>query len=765
MPEVLRIGWMERCLAAPLAGIVLLALVSGCGAPPDPLGEAKRLQANLQFQNSLAPLRELIDERTEDLEVYLLYGTALIRSGSPSLATWPLRKAMEDPDLTVRATNLMATAAVHTGNLEAAEEYANMALAIEPDNVEALSIRSMARVQSRRDYEGALADADRILELDPENPAPLIPRVTSLLALDRVEEAGDALKALEDTHREDILGVHKAARICVARSTFSMEQGELEESEKILATCLEDFPASRTTVGEALKRYDAAGESERAVKVLEAALAENPPTKREFRINLAQRLRLMGRSDESQALLAAAIEETPDPPRQALHWADLGNHYFETGEHDLAADAAGEAYKLRPQPVEPDIAFDYAEALLLVGRFDEAIEISKQIEVPAYREFIVARSHLMQGRPAQAMEHFDAGLTHWPDSAVARYYTALAAESLSDFDRAIAEYRYSMRIEPRGTDSRFRLANILEGQGDYLQAARAVGHGDRTDTADTPSQLHRVRLLAKAGELNGLGQLLSQLLSERPPVPTLAVQAAIKGLRSSNNSKWALSMLDQMDGLDLRQPENASLLRGRIELLGDLGQTGEAVRQAETSLRAEPNNGEFHAFLGLALKQNQAEPKTVRAAYRRAVELDPQNAYAILMLAKLAREAGDIDQAIELNARLLSNGSTDVAATKQRGRLLEAAGSLPEAEEIWEQVLLTSPFDSEAIVAVIRLRQQRGQQDSKTAQLRLRLARFAPAQAETKRAESTGERSKPHLTGAPGANTATQEPQANNPAN
>ena len=135
------------------------------------------------------------------------------------------------------------------------------------------------------------------------------------------------------------------------------------------------------------------------------------------------------------------------------------------------------------------------------------------------------------------------------------------------------------------------------------------------------------------------------------------------------------------------------------------------------------------------------------------------------MLARLAREAGDIDQAIELNARLLSNGSTDVAAMKQRGRLLEAAGNLPEAEEIWEQVLLTSPFDSEAIGAVIRLRQQRGQQDSKTAQLRLRLARFAPPQAETQRAESTGERSKPHLTGAPGANSANQEPQANNPAN
>ena len=762
MPMSQRIGWMARCLAAPLAGIALLVGVPGCGAPPDPLLEAKQLQANQRFKESLEPLRQLIAERTEDSEVYLLYGAALIRSGSPSVATWPLRKAMEDPDLTVRACLLIATAASSTGNLEMTEEYANAALEIEPDNLEALEIRSMARVRSRRDYEGALSDADRILELDPENPTQLVPRVTSLLALDRVEEAGDVLKQLEDTHREDPLGVHKAARFCVARSIFSKEQGEMENSDEILATCLEDFPSSPTTVAEALKRYDAAGETEPAIEVLRAALAEETSAKREFRVNLAQRLRMTGRIDEAKALLVASIEEDQTPARRSLLWSDLGSHYFETGEHDLAAGAAEKAYELHPKPVPHDVVFDYAEALLLAGRFDEAIELSKQIEVPAHREFIVARSHLMQGRPAQAIEHFDAGHIHWPDSAVARYYTALAAESLGDFDRAIAEYRYSLRIAPRETDSRFRLANLLEAQGEPLKAAVAVSTVEQATELENVDLIHRIRLLAKAGELTAVEQTLSKLLTEPSPVPMLAMQATIAGLRASNNSEWALSLIDQMNGLDLRQPENAPLLYARIELLGDLGRTGDAVRQAETSLRAEPNNGEFHAFLGFALEQNQAEPEAVRAAYRRSVELDPQNAYAILMLARLAREAGAIDQAIELNARL---PSSNTHAARQRGRLLEAAGRHPEAEEIWEQVLLTSPFDAEAIGSMIRLREQQGQPDSGTAELRRRLARFAPPQAETQRAESAGEGPEPDLTGAPGANSANQKSRADNPAN
>ena len=397
-----------------LSAIILALLLSSCSAQPDGVTEIQELQDNLRFQESLEPLRQLIAKRPENSEIYLLYGTALVRTGAPSLAVWPLRRAMEDPDLTVKAAILMAAAATQTGNVASAIHYATVALEVEPDNIDALSLRSHARVHSRRDYEGSLADADRILELDPENPAPLVPRAVALLGLARIEEAADALQLLEETHRDQILGLQKTAQFCIARSIFSRENGDAEKADEILADCLEEFPSTHSAVAEALKHYDAANNVEESVRVLEAALAEDSPWQRDFRVSLASRLRLLGRNDEAESLLRQAIEEAGNPALRTLAWSDLGNHYFETEAYGPAADAAGKAYETSPSPAPADLLFDYAETLLLAERFDEAVETAAQIELPAYEEFILARSHLMQGRPAKAIEHFDAGHTLWP---------------------------------------------------------------------------------------------------------------------------------------------------------------------------------------------------------------------------------------------------------------------------------------------------------------------------------------------------------------
>ena len=47
---------------------------------------------------------------------------------------------------------------------------------------------------------------------------------------------------------------------------------------------------------------------------------------------------------------------------------------------------------------------------------------------------------------------------------------ALAAEKLGDFDRALEEYRYSIRISVGATDARTRAARLLIAQGQDLRA-------------------------------------------------------------------------------------------------------------------------------------------------------------------------------------------------------------------------------------------------------------------------------------------------------
>ena len=85
-----------------------------------------------------------------------------------------------------------------------------------PEDIQAL-LRAPTRASSRRDYEGALADADRVLELDPEDDEALMPRTVALLALERVDEAHAAIDDLEALYRDESLGLHGSAALCVAR--------------------------------------------------------------------------------------------------------------------------------------------------------------------------------------------------------------------------------------------------------------------------------------------------------------------------------------------------------------------------------------------------------------------------------------------------------------------------------------------------------------------------------------------------------------------
>ena len=222
--------------------VVLVAVGAACG-PSDPLEEIRLLQdVTGDFQGSVEPLRALMEERPDDPEVNYRYGTALLATGETGLAVWSLKKAMESPEYLEKAGLPLAATLLSTATYDDAIEVCNRILEKDPDDIPTLLLRANARVQSRRDYEGALADADRVLELDPDNNDALVPRAVSLLALDRIDEAASVIDDLDALYRDDSLGLHGSAGICVARATFAKEKGELEVAEERYDACLEKFP-------------------------------------------------------------------------------------------------------------------------------------------------------------------------------------------------------------------------------------------------------------------------------------------------------------------------------------------------------------------------------------------------------------------------------------------------------------------------------------------------------------------------------------------
>ena len=70
--------------------------------------------------------------------------------------------------------------------------------------------------------------------------------------------------------------------------------------------------------------------------------------------------------------------------------------------------------------------------------------------------------------------HFDRGQRLWPNSASVRYHAGLAAEYDGDLERAVEEYRQAVRIDAAATSGAWRLARILEGQGQREAAQIAL---------------------------------------------------------------------------------------------------------------------------------------------------------------------------------------------------------------------------------------------------------------------------------------------------
>ena len=143
------------------------------------------------------------------------------------------------------------------------------------------------------------------------------------------------------------------------------------------------------------------------------------------------------------------------------------------GDYEAAAGAFGDAVEAL-QPPDAATAFRYADALVLARDFESALAQANSLEVEAHQRLIRARVDQEEGRYESALEHFGAAAALWPNNPWARYYAGICAESLGLWDRALEEYRYSVRIDTGATDSRTRGAQLLSLQQDWNGAYRLL---------------------------------------------------------------------------------------------------------------------------------------------------------------------------------------------------------------------------------------------------------------------------------------------------
>jgi Flp pilus assembly protein TadD len=80
---------MNRCFQHCLAVWVAVCTLA-CGLDPE---DIRAFQQEGEFEATIEPLRELLRATPDDPELNHLYGVALLGTGQPELAIWPLRKS------------------------------------------------------------------------------------------------------------------------------------------------------------------------------------------------------------------------------------------------------------------------------------------------------------------------------------------------------------------------------------------------------------------------------------------------------------------------------------------------------------------------------------------------------------------------------------------------------------------------------------------------------------------------------------------------
>jgi tetratricopeptide (TPR) repeat protein len=696
------------------AGSMACLAPAACG-PSDPLEAIRQQQAAGDMEASIEALRELLAEQPDHAEANYLYGRTLVLTQRPNLATWSLSKAMEDPEWLIPAGLMLAELSLGNRDIDEVDALTGRILERDPENIPALLLRANAHAQSNQDPERALADAERVLELDPEVLVAFEPRIMALIALGRKEEAGEALA--EAGRRLTALGAGKAvlAWHCSATSHLQQDLGDIEGARDTLNECLEAHPADLRLLSRAMSFHDSLGEQDRSLEIARAAL-EHAPASRAVRFALVERLVLAGRPAEAEAVLREATR-SPHPQLAAAAWLDLGRLRNRLGEYDAAVEAIGRAVELESErgTAAPQLVFDYADTLVVAGRLERALEVAEGLSVPAHRHLIRARVAQERRQPALALEEFAAGLRLWPDNPYGRYYAALAAEELGDFDRALEELRYSVRNSPGATESRIRGARLLLAEGRPRGALEMLltGTGRGHPMLEVEGHLLAMRLYGSLGNLAPASALLEQLETSVPAWVGVALAETAEGAALRAGPAAA----------KYEQPRFAAALRALVRFAHEAGETAAAQAALRAALAAHPDSGAFQEIRGLDLELSGAPSDAVGAAYTRALELEPGNARALEGLGRLALD-DDPAAAFGFFDRAAAADPSDPGLQLQAARALAASGRAGEAAERLDALLLLHPYHAEAAAARAGLDLERGMATPQTLERARRAVRF-----------------------------------------
>jgi cellulose synthase operon protein C len=649
----------------------------------------------------------------------------------------------QDESLTpTRRLVLGAIASAGQGNSQKAAEQIDQALALSPDDPQALLERAM--LTASRDSGTALRLTQRITGAGREPARAMMLRASLLMARGEPAQAREALRQLRQSGYK-YLRFPEQISVLVAMTEADLALGEVDNAAKSLAPLAAAAPEALVThylrARIALMKGDAAtaiAESQRAL----LAAADHVPSQ----LLLAAAQLSRGSSEQAESLLTKILASHPEnvaaskllaqvylsrqqPDRAArvldaasgdpqVDWL-LGTALLQSGSTD------GIAHLERSVAATPeDFAkrLDLATAYISAGSPDKAVPLLKSVPPQSP---LARRSHALQllasvsGKPpaearraveqliaanaddagvltpaaayltgsganARAREVLERIMALDPDSTDARMLLAtldLRARDVANATRLLTEI---LKIDPKHKTARQGLSEIAWFKGDRVEARRWLEEAVSADPAAVAARLRLAQLAFVDGDLARGRDLLNQAIavaSDR----RVALDGAGNVLARAGLTDEALTRFGEARTAGF---PDATIHEAR--LLADMGRLADAraLLQAAISHRPKWQSAE-QLLVEIDARSGEVEPalarlKSLTADAAPATRLEREgDVYA------LARRFDSAIEAYEAAQRLQPRSTVAI-------KLFQVSSSAKQTrpEEVLTQWLVRSPADA-----------------------------------------------------------------------
>lgn len=609
--------------------------------------------------------RALIDGGTHNPQVYANLAGVLLRQNYPQEAAGvigELEQALPDDPATFARIGEYYT---EIGNLELAEAYAQKALDIAPNYADALFLRAQLQLMQEHPEE-AIKLATQVYELDPENVR------TQLLIAVAQNYLKDHAGAVQTLKALDPLDAVDNPEVLIALAESQITANRLADVDETIALYKRAYPAMRLTLDylEGRKAL-ASGNASQAVTELTNVVELNPSFA-SAQYYLAVALLQSQQRDLGRVALESYLHDHPND-RQAQKLLDIEFG----GPHDVAS-AEQRLRTVLETSTSPEDLFAAIRPILgapatgddpktldplIIEALERMIELDSTFE-RAHQSLIFY--HAEHGDAEAARANLDRALASGIPEANLLMATAAVDLTEKNPDAAQKNFEAALARQDFTVDKAVAWGNLFANQGHMDMGLAALSSAVEKNIGDAAAiiDLEKPLLLARHDHLDRAMEMLDALGEKYREAP--AAQDRLTDLKL----QFAQTLL--------RMPEAAR------------------QEQADTLLEevgsANPNNPDV-ALIRAEHLMRQTPPRVndATALLDRVLALDKNNVRALVGLARIYGDQGNMEQALEYGRRASSVAVGNLEAQLLVAQLQFTLQRHREAQETLVSLLATHP--------------------------------------------------------------------------